>query len=215
MTKLKRQLSQFQGAFLHLQNIRKGSRLSRIGRYLVAKFNARYLTGLLLALVIPLGSLANPALSQTNWHENPTIAAPPNVVDAVPQNISLETNNSIQLPLTHFYISQGYHFFHQAIDLAAPAGTPIRPIADGQIAVVSYNGFGLGNYIVIRHSANFYSVYAHLLRINVKKNDWVKQKDVIGAVGSTGHSTGPHLHLETIVDNQKINPLTILPHLPQ
>jgi len=211
MTKIKRKIIQVKGVFLRLQNIRKGSRLSRIGRYLVSKFNTRYLIGLTLVFILPLGSLANPALSQTNQDGDNVLVVSSGAIGAAPQNISIKTKPSTQIPLDHFRITQGYHLFHRAIDLAAPLGTPIKPIASGTIKIISYNNFGLGNYIVIRHSCDFYSVYAHLSKINVKKNEQVKQEDIIGAVGSTGHSTGPHLHLETIVDNQKINPLSILP----
>jgi len=211
MTKLKRKIIQVKGVFLRLQNIRKGSRLSRIGRYLVAKFNTRHLIGLTLVFILPLGSLTSPVLSQTNQGEGTALMVSSGTINAIPQNISIKTEPSTQMPLEYFRITQGYHLFHRAIDLAAPLGTPIKPVASGTIKIVNYNSFGLGNYIVIRHSCDFYSVYAHLSKINVKKNEQVKQEDTIGAVGSTGHSTGPHLHLETIVDNQKINPLSILP----
>lgn len=208
MIKLKKQICQIRGAFLRLQNIRKGSKVSRLGRYLVEKANPRYFTGLLLMLIVPLGSLANPVLSQA---KTVNTIEPVSAVTVPDDHILIKTNISVQFPFQHFYISQGYHSFHRAIDLATAWGTPIRPIANGKIEIISYNSFGLGNYIVIRHSASFYSVYAHLSKINVKRNQSVNQEDIIGNVGSTGHSTGPHLHLETIVDNQKINPLTILP----
>jgi len=211
MIKLKKQISQIQGAFLRLQNIRRGSRISRIGRYLVTKFNTRYLIGLTLIFILPLGSLLNPALSQTNQDGDIALVASFNIASAVPRDISVKTKPSTQMPLEHFRITQGYHLFHQAIDLAAPLGTPIKPVASGKVEIISYNSFGLGNYVVIHHSYDFYSVYAHLSKINVKKNEQVEQEDIIGAVGSTGYSTGPHLHLETIVNDQKINPLTILP----
>jgi len=211
MTKLKQKIIQVKGVFLRLQNIRKGSRLSRIGRYLVAKFNTRYLIGLTLIFILPLGSLANPALSQTNQGEDAVLVVSSGAISTTPQNVSIKTETSIQLPLANFRITQGYHFFHQAIDLAAPSGTPIKPIASGKVEIVSYNSFGLGNYLVIRHGANFYSVYAHLRKININRGDLVNKETILGQVGSTGFSTGPHLHLETIVDNQKINPLSILP----
>jgi len=155
---------------LRLQNIRKGSRLSRIGRYLVAKFNTCYLIGLTLAFILPLGSLTNPALSQTNQDGDTVLVASSGAISAAPQNISIKTETSTQMPLEHFRITQGYHFFHQAVDLAAPLGTPIKPIASGKVEIVSYNSFGLGNYLVIRHGANFYSVYAHLRKPSFGNN---------------------------------------------
>jgi len=211
MIKLKQKIIQTKGVFLRLQNIRKGSRLSRVGRYLVDKFNTRYLIGLTLVFILPLGGLANPALSQTNQSEGAALVVSSGAISTAPQNISVRTEPSIQMPLEYFRITQGYHLFHQAIDLAAPSGTPIKPIASGKVEIVSYNSFGLGNYLVIRHGADFYSVYAHLRKINIDRGSSVNKETILGQVGSTGFSTGPHLHLETIVDNQKINPLSILP----
>jgi len=95
--------------------------------------------------------------------------------------------------------------------LAAPLGTVIKPISKGEVLLTSFNRFGLGNYLVIRHSPTFYSVYAHLSKIEVEKGQAVEKETIIGRVGSTGFSTGPHLHLEIILNEEKINPLSVLP----
>jgi murein DD-endopeptidase MepM/ murein hydrolase activator NlpD len=197
-------------SFLRLKNIRKGSRLSRVGRIITQKFQASFLAGLLI-ISLSLGGLNNlPALNN-----RPVQAAHTQAVLDQPVNITTHTETSTQLPLpkNSFSLSQRFHLFHPAIDLAAPIGTPVKPIAAGKILVANYNNFGLGNYLVVKHGADFYSVYAHLNEILVEKDQEVTKETIIGTVGSTGFSTGPHLHLEVINENQKINPLTVLPEI--
>jgi murein DD-endopeptidase MepM/ murein hydrolase activator NlpD len=98
---------------------------------------------------------------------------------------------------------------HKGIDYAAPTGTPIRTVGDG---VVEFAGVqrGYGNVIEIKHRADMTTVFAHLSRIDVKKGQRVTQGDKIGAVGSTGFSTGPHLHFEFRVDGEHRDPLTLV-----
>ncbi len=191
-----------------LSRIRKGSKVSRLGRLFLEKTKQKVIAGVLLVAVLPLGSFSG----QITTSQAEAILTPEAMAAShLNEEQIIVPNKTIQFPLKNFYISQGYHFYHQAIDLAAPYGTPIYPIANGQVVLVSFNRYGLGNYLTIRHGAGFYSVYAHLSFINVQRGEKVNQETIIGRVGSTGHSTGPHLHLETIVEKQKINPLTILP----
>ena len=85
--------------------------------------------------------------------------------------------------------------WHSGVDLAAPAGTPVRAIAPGHVTVLdSATGYGL--HIVIDHGNGLSSLYGHLSSVTVLSGDTVAAGDVIGAVGSTGNSTGPHLHFE-------------------
>lgn len=93
--------------------------------------------------------------------------------------------------------TQGIHG-HNAVDLAAPVGTSILASADGQVIISRIGGWngGYGNYIVVRHNNGTQTLYAHASRINVSVGDGVHQGDVIGAVGSSGKSTGSHLHFE-------------------
>lgn len=91
---------------------------------------------------------------------------------------------------------------HYGIDLSSSKfspGAPISVIYSGQVVSVEYESGGYGNYVIIKHSNNLYSVYAHLQKVNVKVNDMIAQNGestVIGTIGSTGSSTGPHLHFE-------------------
>jgi murein DD-endopeptidase MepM/ murein hydrolase activator NlpD len=85
--------------------------------------------------------------------------------------------------------------FHRGVDLAAPAGTPVRAALDGWVAVVGFDPV-LGNYVLIRHQINYSTVYGHLSQVWVSRGTTVSRGQRIGAVGNTGKSTGPHLHFE-------------------
>ena len=89
----------------------------------------------------------------------------------------------------------GNRIFHRGIDLAAPMGTPVYTCAPGIVIESSYSNI-YGNYIIIRHSGGRESLYGHLSKKNIELNDRVNFGTIIGNVGSTGQSTGPHLHFE-------------------
>ncbi|MEL6182499.1 MAG: M23 family metallopeptidase, partial [Myxococcota bacterium] len=99
---------------------------------------------------------------------------------------------------------------HNGVDYAAPSGTPINPIANGTVLFASEKGAN-GNLIVVEHAGGWVSYYAHLLRFGrgIKKGSKVRQSTVIGYVGSTGRSTGPHLHLGVKQNGQFKDPLKI------
>ncbi len=85
---------------------------------------------------------------------------------------------------------------HQGIDLPYPKGTPVAVAFDGKVRISDYVG-GYGNLVVVRHANGLETFYGHLSQRNVKSGDWVSAGDIIGLGGSTGRSTGPHLHFET------------------
>ena len=85
---------------------------------------------------------------------------------------------------------------HQGIDLPYPSGTPVPATFDGKVRISAYVG-GYGNLVVIRHANGLETFYGHLSRRDVEAGDWVSAGDIIGLGGSTGRSTGPHLHFET------------------
>ncbi|HRE42547.1 MAG TPA: M23 family metallopeptidase, partial [Terricaulis sp.] len=102
----------------------------------------------------------------------------------------------------------GYSRMHRGTDFAAPTGTPILAAGDG--TVVRSGPFGaFGNYVRLRHSDGYETAYAHMSRIAVRSGARVRQGQVIGYVGSTGRSTGPHLHYEVMRRGQQINPMTL------
>ncbi len=104
----------------------------------------------------------------------------------------------------------GFNKMHRGTDFAAPLGTPIMASGDGKVVKASWCGGG-GNCIKIKHNSTYSTVYAHLSKFarGIKKGVRVKQGSIIGFVGSTGMSTGPHLHYEVIKNGKKINSQTL------
>ena len=100
----------------------------------------------------------------------------------------------------------GFNKMHKGTDFAAPMGTPIMASGDGKIIRSRWCGGG-GNCVKIKHNSTYSTLYAHMSKFGrgVKEGVRVKQGQIIGYVGSTGMSTGPHLHYEVIVNGKKIN----------
>ncbi len=99
---------------------------------------------------------------------------------------------------------------HQGIDIPSPAGTPIRASNAGKV-IYSGNGIkGYGNLIILRHSEEYVSVYAHNQANLVEEGAWAEKGQIIGKVGQTGNATGPHLHFEIRKNNKALNPLLFL-----
>ena len=103
-----------------------------------------------------------------------------------------------------------YAHFHTGIDLAAPLGTPVLAAADGIVVAVAHTLVGYGNYVMIAHGGGVITLYAHLLETDVNLDDKVTRGQRIGREGSTGLSTGPHLHFELRVYDQVVDPLRYL-----
>jgi murein DD-endopeptidase MepM/ murein hydrolase activator NlpD len=108
----------------------------------------------------------------------------------------------------------GYPHFHTGIDLAGPFGTPIVAAADGVVVSADVSTVGYGNHIIIAHAGGLLTLYGHLEAMMVKPGDAVKAGQVIGLLGSTGNSTGPHCHFEVRVNGTPVDPRPFLPALP-
>ena len=93
------------------------------------------------------------------------------------------------------------HEFHSGMDMSTPHGTPVYATANGTVHQASYSSTGYGNTIIIRHQNGYYSLFAHLSAINVRKGQSVSRGQRIGAVGKTGRTTGSHLHYEIRMNN--------------
>ncbi len=115
-----------------------------------------------------------------------------------------------------YYISSNYGYrtdpftnqrkYHAGVDLAASRGTPVHSTGKGRVTYAAYSRGGYGNVVKIDHGYGFVSIYAHLNKINVRKGQTLERGAVIGEVGSTGRSTGAHLHYEIQKEGKPVNP---------
>lgn len=108
----------------------------------------------------------------------------------------------------------GFVHFHTGLDLAGPLGTPLSSAADGVVVSATASTVGYGNHIIIAHAGGLLTLYGHLEAMLVKPGDAVKAGQVIGLLGSTGNSTGPHCHFEVRLAGQPVDPIPFLPRLP-
>ncbi len=122
--------------------------------------------------------------------------------DPIPERFSLWVVDSLDSYACPYVVQPrslfGYRHGrrHQGIDLPYPTGTPVPAAFDGKVRISDYVG-GYGNLVVIRHANGLETFYGHLSKRNVQSGDWVSAGEIIGLGGSTGRSTGPHLHFET------------------
>jgi len=103
----------------------------------------------------------------------------------------------------------GVRRHHAAIDLSVSQGTPIKAAMEGKVSALGFN-MTYGNFIILDHPGGYQTMYAHLHTASVKKGDQVNQGTQIGTVGSTGYSTGPHLHFAVFKNTRAVNPLDFL-----
>ena len=142
--------------------------------------------------------------------------------DFSPTERAFFLNSGFRFPLQSFRLTSAYGMrenpfnpgnisMHQGLDLAAPEGTEVFSVADG---IVTETGFNLiyGNFVIISHRENWTSLYGHLQKIETVLRSDVKSGTLIGRVGSTGQSTGPHLHFELRQDGKALDPAGRLRH---
>ena len=96
---------------------------------------------------------------------------------------------------------------HKGLDFTAPQGTPIYATGDGKVTLASNQNDGYGNHVVINHGYGYETLYGHMVRIKVRGGQAVKRGDLIGWVGSTGKSTGPHCHYEVHINGEAVDPV--------
>lgn len=97
--------------------------------------------------------------------------------------------------------------FHKGLDFAAPQGTPIYATADGRVKTSTHEEGGYGNHVVINHGYGYETLYGHMVRLKAHSGQVVKRGEIIGWVGSTGKSTGPHCHYEVYKNGKPVNPV--------
>lgn len=162
----------------------------------------------------------------TFTHIGKLYTAIPFTQDSLPEFFDEEGNSLrkafLKAPLDFFRITSRFtnarlhpvlktYRAHHGVDYAAPVGTPVKTIGDGTVVFKGYQGGGAGNYLKIQHNSVYQTTYMHLSRFakGIKQGSRVKQGEVIGYVGSTGLSTGPHLDFRVYKNGTPINPLTM------
>jgi murein DD-endopeptidase MepM/ murein hydrolase activator NlpD len=131
-----------------------------------------------------------------------------NVLKPAPSPDAKTSLTKLLWPSAARRISQYYKFKHTGVDIAGPVGTSIYAADDGTVSFAGWNNGGYGNMIVIDHGNGLYTRYAHSSKLLVKVGDVVKRGDTISLMGSTGRSTGPHLHFEVMTGtvSHRVNP---------
>ena len=166
-------------------------------------------------------------IEQAVWDQSAVLQT----VSLAPIDPELSASGKLLWPIPNAVVSQGfgptsfvfeagyagYAHFHTGIDLAVPLGTPVFAAADGVVVQAgpmtdgSGDLVGYGNYVIVGHADGLRTLYAHLMTWAVEPKETVKRGQLIGLVGSTGNSTGPHTHFEVRVDNTPVDPDQFLP----
>lgn len=185
---------------------RTGNFISRLLRVVFEKPRAKQFLGIGLPLAMILTGPFTSMLAASSVQAQ----TPPTVITQ-PEKI-LGTQHTFQKPVMG-NVSQGFHWYHPAVDIADNDGADVHPAAAGKVVEIGYQFWGYGNYVMVQHGETLISLYAHLKSVNVKVGDEVKLDAVLGIVGSTGRSTGPHLHLEIRDGETKLNPFSVIENL--
>lgn len=128
------------------------------------------------------------------------------------QDVQVITEKTFRFPLDEFRgYSQGFHQFHPGVDIRATLGTDIHPAAAGVVSQVEIGRVGYGHKVMVKHDNGFETLYAHMDKVYVKEGDQVTKDTVLGTIGLTGWTTGPHLHFEVHAQSGVVNPKQILP----
>lgn len=180
-------------------------KLSHVGRKVFEHKRTNTALGEILALAAVFIGLLSPPVSAFDY-PRPSIEAL-----AVEDSTLIKTEPlELKFPLENGRVSQGFHAYHPAIDLAADIGTPIYPVCQGVVVQVGFDFRGLGKIVVVDHGSGFNSLYAHLKNADVEVGQEIDTATMIGRVGLTGKTSGAHLHLELQEDGHYLNPAEFL-----
>jgi len=184
-----------------VKRTKKGSHFSRLFRLIFSHKNLKKIFGANIAFALIFSSFLP---TQGNF----LAEAEDNIVK---EELVLTTQKGVRYPTEEVKINQGYRIYHPGIDLDGNIGDPVYPVMAGVVSEISRSKYAYGNAVIVDHGNNITSLYGHLSKISVEKDDVLTTKSVLGEVGSTGHSTGPHLHLEIRSGGIPVNPFSILP----
>ncbi|NMB57485.1 M23 family metallopeptidase [Candidatus Beckwithbacteria bacterium] len=189
----------------------KSHPFSKISRHILESRKAKRFIGVNLAITVLALTLI-----QAIFGTQPTLAQPDyftqgqEEIAQIKSTYIITTEKTFKQPVAG-YISQGFVAGHPGVDIAGNDNRLIYPIAPGKVVLTEFSDQGYGNTVVIDHGDNIFSRYAHLSYLNVYNGEEVNHETNIGAVGSTGWSTGYHLHLETYQDGIAVNPFNFIP----
>lgn len=187
-------------------NSRSGNKMSRFFRHIFEHKHVRRILGSNIALAIIATSFIPTSAANFAGEAEESLVGGANTV-------VIATQGHIHYPTAQVKINQGFSFFHPGIDFDGITGDPIKPIMAGEVEMIQKSSVSYGNAVLIRHGDNFSSLYAHLSKIEVVPGQKVDMDTVIGKMGSTGRSSGDHLHLEVRENGRPINPLSMLPRI--
>ena len=185
-----------------IRRARKGSKISRFFTHIFEHKSIRKIFGANIALAIVASSFMPTANTFADEPEQ-------NVVSA--QKVALTTQSGLRYPTDNVKVSQGYHFFHPALDFDGLTGDAIYPVMGGRVEAVQYSNYAYGNAIIVGHGDGLSTLYAHLSKIFVEKDQEVSVNSVIGEMGATGRAYGDHLHFEALDHGRPISPYSVLP----
>lgn len=173
---------------------------------LFEKSGIKKLFGLNLVAAIFLTTIVSPQLATLSDQVEleSTIYTTPIAGDPI-------TKTTFDMPLVNFRLSQRFSFWHPGLDMTASRGTPVYAIEEGVVEFATSSRWGYGKHILITHPHQVKSLYAHLSSIETVIGQKVARGELVGRVGSTGWSTGNHLHFEIYQNGISINPLEVLP----
>ncbi|MDB9312083.1 M23 family metallopeptidase [Spirulina sp. CS-785/01] len=158
---------------------------------------------------ISFGVVASAIAIPFNQQINRTVDTPATEVN------SRSSHSSFLWPASG-QISQGFHRYHEGLDIAGPVGTPILASKGGTVVAAGWDDWGLGNAIMLQHPDGTRTVYGHNQTLLVGEGEQVQQGQIIAEMGNTGNSTGPHLHFEVyLAGDRAIDPLQVLSNVAQ
>ncbi len=195
-----------------LPNTRKSHPVSKMLRPWLEHRRLRSMLGIqLILLVAMLGVFGRPSSTAASFEVNDFGVLYPEIAFVEsPKEAVISTESRYQMPIETTGISQKFHRGHPGVDMRAPLGVKILPITDGVVRQVVRGEWGYGNALLIDHADNYSSMYAHVRRIFVEAGSSVDKNTVIAEVGTSGYTTGSHLHLETYYENRVVNPQIFL-----
>ncbi|NEO27559.1 MAG: M23 family metallopeptidase [Kamptonema sp. SIO4C4] len=159
---------------------------------------------------LSFGLVASAIAIPFNQQLNRTVDSPATNSSATEVNTSQNLQSSFLWPASG-QISQGFHRYHEGLDIAGPVGTPIFATKAGTVVAAGWDDWGLGNAIMLQHADGSRTVYGHNQTLFVQEGQQVEQGQMIAEMGSTGNSTGPHLHFEVYLEGDRaIDPLQVL-----